>query len=70
MSVAQGYVYCGCLTAAICGIALLMIYMGVFRRGDAAELDDGAAKMLIGIGGALLAWMAVIWAIGLSDKFH
>jgi hypothetical protein len=70
MSVAQGYVYCGCLTVAVCGIALLMIYMGVFRRGDAAELDDGAAHLLIGLGAALLASMAVIWAIGLSDKFH
>jgi hypothetical protein len=70
VSVAQGYVYCGCLTVAICGIALLMIYMGVFRRGDAAELDDGAAHLLIALGAALLASMAAIWAIGLSDKFH
>ena len=43
MSVSQGYVFCGCITAAVVGVALLMIYMGVFRRGEAAELDDAAA---------------------------
>src|SRR5207302_1904652 len=46
MSIAQGYVLCGCLSAGVAGVALLMIYMGVFRRGEAAELDDGAAHIL------------------------
>jgi hypothetical protein len=68
MSVAQGYVICGCLTAALTGIALFMIYMGVFRRGEAAELDDGAAHMLIVVGAGLIVGMAVLWAFGLSDK--
>ena len=70
MSVAQGYVYCGCLTAALSGIALLMIYMGVFRRGEAAELDDGAARMLIVVGVGMLVSMAALWALGLSDKLR
>ncbi|MEP7199014.1 MAG: hypothetical protein ABI874_04270 [Chloroflexota bacterium] len=70
MTVAQGYVFCGCLTAAIVIVALWMIGMGVFRRGEAAELDDGAAYMLIAIGGAALVALAAAWAFGLSDKIH
>jgi len=70
MSIAQGYVYCGCLSVAVLGIACLMIYMGVFRRGEAAELDDAAARLLIGIGIGLIVALAAIWALGLSDKIH
>ena len=70
MSVSQGYVFCGCITFAAVGIALLMIYMGVFRRGEAAELDDAAARMLIGVGIALIAGLGALWAIGLSDKIR
>ena len=70
MSVAQGYVFCGCLSLGAAGVALLMIYMGVFRRGEAAELDDGAAHMLTGIGIILIAALAAIWALGLSDKIR
>jgi hypothetical protein len=70
MSVAQGYVYCGCLTAAIAGIALLMIYMGLFRRGEAAEFDDGAAHILVYAGAGLIAALAALWALALSDKVH
>jgi uncharacterized membrane-anchored protein len=70
MSVAQGYVFCGCLTAVITGIALLMIYMGVFRRGEAAELDDAAARMLVFIGIAVLVALGAVWALGLSDKIR
>jgi hypothetical protein len=70
MNVAQGYVLCGCLTAGVTGIALLMIYMGVFRRGEAAELDDAAARMLVGIGIAVIVALGAIWALGLSDKIR
>jgi hypothetical protein len=70
MSVAQGYVFCGCLTAGITGVALLMIYMGVFRRGEAAELDDAAAHMLVFVGIAILVALGAIWALGLSDKIR
>ena len=66
MSVAQSYVYCGCLSAALLAIALLMVYMGVFRRGSAAELDDGAAHMLLGIGLALLLMVAAFWVYAYS----
>ncbi len=70
MSVAQGYVLCGCLSVAIAGIALLMIYMGVFRRGEAAELDDAAAHMLVYLGAGLIVALVALWAFGLSDKIH
>lgn len=70
MNVSQGYVFCGCLSIAIVGVALLMIYMGVFRRGEAAELDDAAARMLIGLGIAVIAGLGAIWAVGLSDKIR
>ena len=70
MSVAQGYVFCGSITAAVAGIALLMIYMGVFRRGEAAELDDGAAHLLVYVGAGLILALAALWAFGLSDKIN
>jgi hypothetical protein len=70
MSVSQGYVFCGCLSFAVVGVALLMIYMGVFRRGEAAELDDAAARMLIGVGIAVIVALGAIWAVGLSDKIR
>jgi len=56
MSVSQGYVFCGCITVAIVGVALLMIYMGVFRRGEAAELDDAA--------------LGAFWELGSSDNIR
>lgn len=70
MSIAQDYVLCGCLSTAVAGVALLMIYMGVFRRGEAAELDDGAAQLLAGTGIFLIVALGVLWAIGLSDKLR
>jgi hypothetical protein len=70
MSVSQGYVFCGCLSIAVVGVSLLMIYMGVFRRGEAAELDDAAARMLIGVGIAVIVALGAIWAVGLSDKIR
>ena len=70
MSVSQGYVFCGCITFGVAGVALLMIYMGVFRRGEAAELDDAAACMLIGAGILMIVAIGALWAIGLSDKIR
>jgi len=70
MSVSQGYVFCGCITVAIVGVALLMIYMGVFRRGEAAELDDAAARMLIGAGIALIVALGAFWELGSSDNIR
>ena len=70
MSVAQGYVFCGCMSFGIVGVALLMIYMGVLRRGEAAELDDGAAHMLVGVGIILIVVLGAVWALGLSDKMR
>ncbi len=70
MSIAQGYVYCVCLTAAVLGVALPMIFLGVTRRGEAQNWDDGAARMAIWIGVGLVLALALVWAIGLSDKIH
>ncbi len=70
MSIAQGYVICGCISVGVLGVSFLMIYMGVFRRGEAAELDDAAARMLIMIGVGLIVALAALWALGLSDKFY
>jgi hypothetical protein len=70
MTIAQGYVYCLCLSAALLGVALPMIFLGVTRRGEAANWDDGAARLLVGIGIALVVTLAVVWAIGLSDKIR
>ena len=58
------------LTIPLVMIALLMIYMGVFRRGEAAELDDAAARMLVGLGIAVIVALGAIWALGLSDKIR
>jgi len=70
MTVAQGYAYCICLTAAVLGAALPMIFLGVTRRGEAAHWDDGAARMIVWLGVAAVVMLALVWAVGLSDKIH
>ncbi len=70
MTIAQGYVYCICLTVAVLGAALPMIVLGVTRRGEAAHWDDGAARIVVCIGVALVLTLALVWAIGLSDKIR
>jgi len=70
MNIAQGYVYCICLTVAVLGAALPMIVLGVTRRGQAADWDDGAARMAIWIGVELVLTLALVWAVGLSDKIR
>ncbi|MBI1800986.1 MAG: hypothetical protein HYR71_05090 [Chloroflexi bacterium] len=66
MTIAQGYVYCGCLSAAIAMVGGWMIYMGVGRRGEASELDDAGARMLLVIGTALLLVVAAFWVYAFS----
>ena len=70
MTIAQGYVYCACISAAVLGAALPMIFLGVTRRGEAQHWDDGAAHMAVWIGVGLVLVLALVWAIGLSDKIH
>lgn len=66
MSIAQGYVICICMTAAVVGCALVMLWMSIARR---AELDDGATLMLRMIGVGLILALGDIWAFALAGVY-
>lgn len=61
MSIAQSYVACACISAALGMVALLMLYMGMFRRGTDAALDDAGAGMLTLFGVIILIMIAAFW---------
>ena len=61
MTIAQSYIACMGMSAALFGLALVMIFIGVFRRGSAAELDDSAAWMLIIGGGVIVLLLIAFW---------
>jgi hypothetical protein len=65
MSIASGYVTCICLSGAVLLVATQMFWMGVLRRGQGAELDDGAARMLTLIGVMLILALAAFWIYAL-----
>ncbi|MBI5877079.1 MAG: hypothetical protein HZB53_05455 [Chloroflexi bacterium] len=60
MSIAQSFVTCLCMSGMIGAMALMMLVMGIFRRG-AEGLDDAAANMLKAGGLIILALLVALW---------
>ena len=61
MNIQADYILCLCLSGMIGAVALEMLLMGALRRGESAHLDDGAAWMLIGIGGVVAVILSAFW---------
>lgn len=61
MSIAQSYAACACISAALGSVALVMLYMGIFRRGTAERLDDAGAGMLNMFGVIILVLIVAFW---------
>ena len=60
MTIAQSYIACMGVSAALGGLALIMLFMAVTRRGG-ENLDDSGAAMLKWLGLIILGLIAAFW---------
>lgn len=60
MTIAQSYLACIGVSAALGGLALVMLFMGITRRGG-ENLDDSGAAILKWLGLIILGLIGAFW---------